>query len=112
MHPFLLALTCAVLGIAGAVLTGSFGLGAAIIGLTLAVPLVLRGDRLAALGGLFIGFGAMWLLLLAVQTTSGGQSSDPGRSLLVGAVPLAMGLIALGIRFARTLGSVRDIPAR
>jgi hypothetical protein len=68
------------------------GLRATVIALLLAMPLVLRGDPLAALSGLLIGFGALWLLLLAWQAASGGSLSDPQPWIFVGAAPLAIGL--------------------
>lgn len=112
LNPLLLWFTSAVLGMAGAVLTGSFGLGAALVALVLATPLVLRGDRLVALSGLLIGFGGLWLLLLATQLASGGQLSDARRWIVVGAAPLAIGFVVLVLRLARTLGSSRDIRRR
>jgi uncharacterized membrane protein len=106
MNPILLSLTCAVLGMAGAVLTGSFGLGAAAMVLLLAAPLVLRGDRLAALAGLLLGFGGMWLLLLASQAAAGGNLDDPKGWVLIGAAPLVIGSLALMLRLYRTLRRV------
>jgi hypothetical protein len=101
INPVLLSLTCAVLGMAAAVLTGFFGVVAALIALVLTAPLVLRGDRLAALAGLLIGFGGLWLWLLGSENASGGQLSDPAPWDLLGAAPLAIGLGALVLRLAR-----------
>jgi MFS family permease len=112
LNPILLWFTSAVLGMAGAVLTGFFGLGAAVIALVLAMPLVLRGDRLAALSGLLIGFGGLWSLLLASQIAAGGHLSDPARWTFVGAAPLAIGFVVLMLRLARNLRSTSDIRAR
>jgi hypothetical protein len=112
LNPILLWLTSAVFGMAVALLTGSFGLGAALIALVLAMPLVLRGDRLMALSGLLIGFGGLWSLLLASQIASGGRTSDPERWILVGAATLGFGFVLLVLRLARTLRSTSDIRAR
>lgn len=111
MSPSLLWLTAAVLGMAAAMVSASLGLGAAAIALVLGLPLILRGDRFAALSGILIGFGGLWLLLLSWQLTSGGALSEPGPWILVGAIPLAIGLIALAVRIARGLRSTRDIGA-
>jgi hypothetical protein len=112
LNPILLWFTSVVLGMAGTVLTGFFGLGAALIALVLAMPLVLRGDRLAALSGLLIGFGGLWSLLLSSQIASGGHLSDPARWTFVGAAPLAIGFVVLVLRLARTLRSTSDIRRR
>lgn len=112
MSPRLLWVACAVLGMATALLTGSFGLLAAVVALSLAAPLVLRGDALAALSGLLIGFGAMWLVFLAWQTASGGLLSDTRSWLLVGAAPFATGFVVGAIRLARSLRRTSDIRAR
>lgn len=109
VNPMLLWLTSAVLGMAVALLTGSFGLGAALIALVLAMPLVLRGDRLVALSGLLIGFGGLWSLLLASQIASGGHTSDPGRWIFAGVATLGFGSVLLALRLARTLRSTSDI---
>ena len=78
-----------------ALLSGSLGLGAAAITVLLALPLILRGDPLVALSGLLIGFGGLWLALLARQVASGGTSSDIDGWILVGAAPLLIGVLAL-----------------
>jgi hypothetical protein len=112
LNPILLWSTSAVLGMAGAVLTGFFGLGAAFLTLVLTMPLVLRGDRLAAASGLLIGFGGLWLVLLAWHVASGGHLSDPEPWTFVGAAPFAIGLVVLVLRLARTFRSTSDIGAR
>ena len=111
MSPTVLWLACAVLGMAAALLSGSLGLGAALIALLLATPIVLRGDRLAAVSGLLVGFGALWLALLATQGASGGTTAQIEGWILVGAAPLAIGLIAFALRIARMRPS-RDIQRR
>jgi hypothetical protein len=101
----LIWLIALVLGGADALLVGLGGpLG--LILLVAALPLAWRGGALG-LAGLFIGFGGLWLLLMANQLASGGQLADAGRWLAVGAVPLAIGLAAalVGIRSARHRGS-------
>jgi hypothetical protein len=112
LNPILLWFASAVLGMAGALLAGTFGLGAALIALVLAMPLVIRGDRPMALSGLLIGFGGLWSLLLASQIASGGRTSDPARWIFVGAATLAIGFVVLLLRLARTLRSSRDIARR
>jgi hypothetical protein len=55
----------------------------------LAVPGLRAGTWLAATSGALTGFGAAWLLVLATQ---GGTLSSSDMWLLVGLVPLALGL--------------------
>ena len=112
MSPTLLSVACAVIGMATALLTGSFGLLAAIVALSLAVPLVLRGNSLAALSGLLIGFGGTWLALLAWQGASGGVLSDTRSWVLIGAAPFAIGVVAAATRVARSLRPANDVRAR
>jgi hypothetical protein len=80
-----------ILGGGGALLAGIGGpLG--YVFLVSALPLAWRG-RLLGLAGLLVGFGGVWLLLMANQFASGGRLSDPAPWLAVGAVPLAIGLV-------------------
>jgi hypothetical protein len=91
----------------------AFGLGAlaaliaALIGalgflfILLAVPGLRPGTWLLAISGALIGFGVAWLLLLARQAASGGTLSSSDVWLLVGIVPLSLGLV-LGIVAAIT----------
>lgn len=80
-----------ILGGAGALLAGIGGpLGYLFV--TAALPLAWRG-RVLGVAGLLVGFGGVWLLLVANQYASGGGLSDPIRWLSVGAVPLAVGLV-------------------
>jgi hypothetical protein len=103
MHPLLLWAVCTGLGMAAALLSGSFGLGAALVAAVLAMPLIVRGDSLAAVSGLLTGFGGLWLALLWWQGATGATTSQLEGWLIVGAVPFAVGLIAAVLRFARTL---------
>ena len=82
----------------------AFGLGAiaaliaALIGMLgfvvilLAVPGLRAGTWLTATSGALTGFGVAWLLLLGTQAGSGGTLSSSDVWLLVGLVPLALGL--------------------
>lgn len=105
MHPLLLWAVCTGLGMAAALMSGSFGLGAALVAVVLAMPLVLRGDSLAAVSGLLIGFGGLWLALLWWQGATGATTSQLEGWLIVGAAPLAIGLIAAVLRLARSVSS-------
>jgi hypothetical protein len=58
----------------------------------LVVPGLRAGTWLAATSGALTGFGVAWLLLLATQAGSGGTLSSSDMWLLVGMVPLALGL--------------------
>ena len=96
--------TMAVLGLVVALLWGVGGpLVAGLFGL-LTLPLILRADRLVAVSGLAIGFGAIWLLLLARQSDTGGTLENAAAWVAVGAVPLVAGILTLalvaGRRFA------------
>ena len=112
MNPMLLLLTSAVLGVAVAVLTGTFGLGVTVIAFLLATPFIWRADRLIAASGILIGFGGAWSSLLAGQFESGGTLSDRTFWVLVGAVPLTLGLIALVLRGSRFVRPTHDIQRR
>lgn len=103
----LLWVTTAVLGMAAATATAILGVGAGAIAFVLMVPFILRGDRLVAVSGLFIGFGGLWLAALAGQFAAGGGVDAAGQWILVGAVPLAIGLLALGVRTARAVSGPR-----
>jgi hypothetical protein len=90
MNRLLLWITTAVLGAVATLMT-SFGLTAALVFLLLAVPLILRGDRVVALSGLLTGFGAFWTFLVARQLASGATTDNAAFWLAVGVVPLALG---------------------
>ncbi len=108
MSRWLLWITTAVLGAAATLMT-SFGLLAAILFLLLAVPLVIRGDRLVALSGLLTGFGGFWSLLMARQLSSGGTLDNATFWIAVGVVPLAIGLTLLVGTVARALGARQPV---
>ena len=69
----------------------SFGLVAASAFLLLAVPWILRADRVVALSGLLTGFGAFWTFLVARQFASGAATDNAAFWLAVGVVPLVLG---------------------
>jgi hypothetical protein len=83
----------------------AFGLGAlaaliaALIGvlgfffILLVIPGLRPGTWLLAMSGALTGFGFTWLLLLARQAGSGGTLSSSDVWLLVGIVPLMLGLV-------------------
>jgi hypothetical protein len=111
VKPPLLWATSAVLGMAAATVTAILGVGAGAIALVLTIPLILRGDRLVAISGLFIGFGGLWLAALGGQFASGGVLDAAEPWVLVGAVPLAIGILALGAKMAHFVSKPRDIHA-
>ena len=102
MSRWLLWITTAVLGAAATLMT-SFGLLAAILFMLLAIPLIIRGDRLVALSGVLTGFGGFWLFLMARQSASGGTLDNATLWIAVGVVPLAIGLMLLVGIVARAL---------
>jgi hypothetical protein len=101
MRPVPLWIVTFVLGGAGALLTGLFGvfLGGlfVVLGLALAV-----GHRWVVISGLLTGFGATWLVLLASASTSGGQLDNAGAWTALGVIPLALGLVSLAIWIVRS----------
>jgi hypothetical protein len=96
---------------AAATVSAILGVGAGLIALVLTIPLILRGDRLVAISGICIGFGGLWLAALAGQFASGGVLDAAQMWILIGAVPLAVGILALGVRIARFGSRPRDIHA-
>jgi hypothetical protein len=80
-----------------ATLTASFGGGPmAVPFLLVATVIIVKVDKLVALSGLLVGFGASWLALVNGQATAEGPSG--GSTViqsLIGAVPLLIGLLAL-----------------
>jgi len=107
MSRWLLWITTAMLGVAATLMT-SLGLLAAILFMLLAVPLIIRSDRLVALSGLLTGFGGFWLFLLARQYSSGGTLDNDAFWIAVGVAPLATGLTLLVATVARALGRRSD----
>lgn len=80
-----------VLGGGGALLAG-IGRPLGYVLLVATLPVAWRG-RALGLAGLLVGFGGVWLLLMANQFASGGRLPDPAPWLAVGAGPLAIGLV-------------------
>jgi len=101
MKPLALWIVCFVLGVGDALLTGLLGVIFGGIFFVLALPLAIRGDRAAALSGLLLGFGAMWLGLMARQSATGGQLDNPAPWAILGVVPLALGLLVALARIVR-----------
>jgi hypothetical protein len=101
----LLWLTMAVLGLVVALLWGVGGpFIAGIFGL-LTLPLILRADRFVAVSGLAIGFGVIWLVLLARQAVTGGSLDNAEAWVAVGAIPLAIGILALAVVLSRRIAA-------
>lgn len=86
----------AALGVAAVFMT-SFGGPAVLPLLLVAVIVVVTADRLVAVSGLLVGFGATWLLLLGRQASTGGIYDDGsiGFAIGIGALTLVAGLVAL-----------------
>jgi hypothetical protein len=103
----LLWLTTAVIG-AVATLLSSFGIATVVLFLLLAVPLIVRGDHLAALSGLLTGFGGFWLILLARQIATGGTPANDQYWAAVGILPLSVGGAMLVLMAIRAL-TVRNV---
>jgi hypothetical protein len=97
---------------AAATVTGILGVGAGAIALVLTVPLIVRGDHLVAISGILVGFGGLWLAALDGQLASGGGLDGAPQWVLVGAVPLVVGVLALGVRLARSTSTSRDVDGR
>jgi hypothetical protein len=93
----LLWTTTAVLGAAATLITSVGGLLGSLLFLLLAAPLIVRGDHAIALSGLLVGFGSIWLLLLARQSATGGTLDDASFWTAVGVVPLVIGCVLLAI---------------
>jgi 4-hydroxybenzoate polyprenyltransferase len=106
VKPLALWIVCLVLGAGDALL---FGIGGVIFGglmFVLALLLAIRGDPASALSGLLLGFGAMWLALMAQQSATGGQLDDPAPWLALGIVPSALGFV---LALARIAGHRRTV---
>jgi len=93
----------AALGIA-TVFASALALMASIVVVLLVIPLARRPGGLALVAGMLTGFGALWLLLIVGESSSGGAPDNAPFWAAVGAVPLAIGL-ALA---ARTLLAARQ----
>jgi hypothetical protein len=91
LNPALLWFTTLVLGLAASLLA-SQGILAALLALVLAAPLIIWGDRLVALSGLLIGFGALWSAGMARQLAASARLDEYGFWVALGAIPLVVGL--------------------
>jgi hypothetical protein len=78
-----------------AILAAAFGPYGILLAMLLAVPFVRRRDGRVALSGLLTGFGAIWLMLLARQASSGGVLDDAVFWIAMGVVMLLVGLVLL-----------------
>jgi hypothetical protein len=103
LNRYLLWITTAVLGAAATLVTSIGGLFGTILFLLLALPLVVRGDTAVALSGLLVGFGALWLILMARQFASGGRLDNAQFWTEVGVVPLVIGSALLAIALVAAL---------
>ena len=101
MKPIPLWIVTFVLGAAGALLTGVLGVFVGGLFAALTLALAISGDRWAVVSGLLTGFGATWLVLLARASGPGGQLDDAAPWIVLGAVPLAFGLVFLAIGIVR-----------
>ena len=80
----------------GATLMLVFGTVGALLMLLLAIAVVGRSPRhLAALSGLLTGVGGLWSYLIVQIFTTGGNQDNGMFWLVVGLVPLAVGLALL-----------------
>lgn len=93
----LLWITTAVLGAAATLITSIGGLLGSVLFLLLATPLVVRGDHVVALSGLLMGFGGLWLTLMARQFATGGTLDNAQFWTAVGVLPLTIGSVLLGV---------------
>jgi hypothetical protein len=85
-----------------AILAAVFGPYGILLAMLLAIPFVRRRDGRVALSGLLTGFGAIWLILLARQASSGGVLEDAVFWIAVGVVFLLAGLGLLASVAVRT----------
>lgn len=112
MRPLALFGVALALGAADALLTGLLGVIAGGAFFVLALPLARKGDIGAALAGLLGGFGAVWLALMARQTVTGGRLDDPVPWLVLGAVPLILGVAIGAVRLATSRRAPPSSPGR
>jgi large-conductance mechanosensitive channel len=78
------------------ILASALGLMFAVLVALLAIPLIRRKDGRVGLSGLLTGFGAVWLLLIANESVSGGTLDNAAFWVAVGVVPLVAGVAILG----------------
>jgi hypothetical protein len=91
----LLWIATAVLGAAATLITSIGGLLGSVLFLLLATPLVVRGDHAVALSGLLMGFGGLWLLLMARQFATGGTLDNTQFWTAVGVLPLTPSAVSI-----------------
>jgi uncharacterized membrane protein len=89
-----------------AILAVAFGPYGILLAMLLAMPFVRRRDGRVALSGLLTGFGAIWLILLARQASSGGVLDNAVFWIAVGAVILLAGLVLLASVAIRTRSGI------
>jgi hypothetical protein len=102
MSRLLLWITTALLGVAAIFMTSFLG-PATFPLLAVAVIVMVKVDRLVALSGLMLGFGGSSLLLLANQLSSGGTLEQATSWVIMGIVPIAIGLLSLVPTAGRSL---------
>jgi len=85
-----------------AILAAAFGPYGILLAMLLAIPFVRQRDGRVALSGLLTGFGAIWLILLAQQASSGGVLENAVFWIAVGVVFLLAGLGLLASVAVRT----------
>jgi hypothetical protein len=90
-RPLTIWLLALALGAGAALLAAAFGILGFFVVL-LVIPGMRGRTALAAMSGALIGFGAVWLARLAVLGSEPGQAGNDALPLLVGIVPLALGL--------------------
>ncbi len=88
-----------------ATLMASFGGGPMTVPfLVVATVIIVKVDKLVAVSGLLVGFGASWLALVTGQPIAEGASGGSAVvQALIGAVPLLLGMLALIPLFIRAL---------
>jgi uncharacterized membrane protein len=90
-----------------AILAAVFGPYGIALASLLVIPFVRRPDGRVALSGLLTGFGAIWLMLLAWQSSSGGVLDDAFFWNALGVLILVAGLALLASVAARARVSSR-----
>ena len=90
-----------------AIPAAAFGLYGILLAMLLAIPFVRRRDGRVALSGFLTGFGAIWLILLARGSSSGGVLDNAIFWIAVGVVILLSGLVLLASVAIRAPASSR-----
>jgi hypothetical protein len=81
------------LGCVGAVALGTLPLALGALLLVGAFAVSSRRNFAASVSGLLVGFGAMWLVLIAGEASNGGVLDNAVAWAMLGAVPLVIGSI-------------------